>query len=186
MSNESAEIVRMFNSAFDGVGANDNDYYPAEPARRDRRAERAASIRTSTTASTARASRRRRTRTRKPSTPLFAALDELEGRLSDAPLSHGNAAHRSRHSAVHDADPLRSRVLTATSSATCAAIVDYPNLWGFLRDVYQSPGIAETVHVDFIKRHYYGSHANLNPSRIVPIGPELNYETPHGRERLAH
>jgi putative glutathione S-transferase len=48
------------------------------------------------------------------------------------------------------------------------------------------PGIAETVHVDFIKRHYYGSHANLNPSRIVPIGPDLNYETPHGRERLAH
>ena len=55
-----------------------------------------------------------------------------------------------------------------------------------MRDVYQTPGIAETVHVDFIKRHYYGSHANLNPSRIVPIGPELNYETPHGRERLVH
>ena len=64
-------------------------------------------------------------------------------------------------------------------------VIDYPNLWGFVRDVYQMTGVADTVHIDFIKRHYYSSHANLNPSRIVPIGPELNYETPHGRERLA-
>ncbi len=63
-------------------------------------------------------------------------------------------------------------------------IVDYPNLWGFVRDLYQSHGIAETVHIDFIKRHYYGSHANLNPSRIVPIGPDIDYWELHDRDRL--
>ena len=54
------------------------------------------------------------------------------------------------------------------------------------RRAIRRPGVADTVHIDFIKRHYYGSHANLNPSRIVPIGPELNFDTPHGRERLLH
>ena len=63
-------------------------------------------------------------------------------------------------------------------------VIDYPNLWGFVRDIYQLPGVASTVHIDFIKAHYYGSHANLNPSRIVPIGPKLDYTMPHGRERL--
>ena len=57
-------------------------------------------------------------------------------------------------------------------------MVDYPNLWGFVRDIYQMPGVADTVHVDFIKWHYYGSHATMNPTRIVPIGPELDYSRP--------
>ena len=64
-------------------------------------------------------------------------------------------------------------------------IVDYPNLWGYLRDLYQVPGIDETVHIDLIKAHYYGSHANLNPTGIIPVGPALDYTTPHGRERLS-
>jgi putative glutathione S-transferase len=63
-------------------------------------------------------------------------------------------------------------------------VVDYPSLWGFVRDIYQLPGIASTVHIDFIKRHYYGSHANLNPTGIVPIGPALDYLAPHNRGRL--
>jgi len=64
-------------------------------------------------------------------------------------------------------------------------IVDYPNLWGYLRDLYQIEGVAETVNLDHIKRHYYATHDDINPTRIVPIGPALDFSTPHGRERLA-
>ncbi|HEV2262033.1 MAG TPA: glutathione S-transferase family protein [Candidatus Rubrimentiphilum sp.] len=63
-------------------------------------------------------------------------------------------------------------------------IIDYPNLWGYLRDLYQIDGIAETVNFDHIKRHYYMTHDEINPTRIVPIGPELDLTTPHGRENL--
>ena len=62
-------------------------------------------------------------------------------------------------------------------------IVDYPNLWGYLRDLYQYPGVAETVNMDHIKRHYYRSHESVNPTRIVPKGPILDFSGPHGRER---
>ena len=62
--------------------------------------------------------------------------------------------------------------------------MDYPNLWGYLRDLYQYPGVAETVDLDHIKRHYYGSHESVNPSRIVPKGPILELSGPHDRERL--
>ena len=63
-----------------------------------------------------------------------------------------------------------------------ARIVDYPNLWGYTRDLYQQPGIAETVAMDEIKRHYYTTHDMLNPKRIIPAGPEhLDFAAPHGR-----
>jgi putative glutathione S-transferase len=64
-------------------------------------------------------------------------------------------------------------------------IIDYPNLWGYLRDLYQIDGVAATVNLDHIKRHYYATHDDINPTRIVPIGPLLDFTTPHGRERLA-
>jgi putative glutathione S-transferase len=64
-------------------------------------------------------------------------------------------------------------------------IVDYPNLWGYLRDLYQQPGIAETVYLVHIRRHYYRSHESINPTRIVPKGPIIDFTTPHGRKRLS-
>lgn len=64
-------------------------------------------------------------------------------------------------------------------------IVDYPQLQGYLKDLYQQPGIAETVKIDHIKRHYYMTHDAINPTRIVPLGPILDLTTPHGRERLS-
>ena len=60
-------------------------------------------------------------------------------------------------------------------------LVDHPNLWGYTRELFQHPGIAETVHMDQIKRHYYTTHDMLEPSRIIPIGPELDFTAPHGR-----
>lgn len=62
-------------------------------------------------------------------------------------------------------------------------IVDYPNLWGYLRDLYQHPEVKATCNLDHIKRHYYKSHPDVNPTGIVPKGPILNFETPHGRDR---
>lgn len=64
-------------------------------------------------------------------------------------------------------------------------VVDYPNLWGYLKDFYQQPGVAETVDFGHIKRHYYRSHESINPTRIVPKGPILHLDEPHGRERLS-
>jgi glutathionyl-hydroquinone reductase len=64
-------------------------------------------------------------------------------------------------------------------------IVDYPNLWGYLRDLYQFRDVASTVNFDHIKRHYYMTHDEINPTRIVPIGPQLDLTSPHGRERMS-
>jgi putative glutathione S-transferase len=64
-------------------------------------------------------------------------------------------------------------------------IVDYPQLWGYLRDLYQHPGIAATVQFDHIKRHYYESHATINPTGVVPIGPDLDWMQPHDRASLS-
>ena len=62
-------------------------------------------------------------------------------------------------------------------------LVDYPSLWGYTRDLYQVPGVAETVNLDHIKRHYYRSHVTINPTRIVPLGPQLDFTAPHDRAR---
>jgi putative glutathione S-transferase len=65
-------------------------------------------------------------------------------------------------------------------------LVDYPNLWGYTRDIYSLPGVSSTINVEHIKRHYYRSHASINPFRIVPIGPDLDFEEPQDRaERFA-
>jgi putative glutathione S-transferase len=64
-------------------------------------------------------------------------------------------------------------------------IVDYPNLWGYLRDLYGFREVAATVNFDHIKRHYYMTHDEINPTRIVPIGPQLDLTSPHGRERMS-
>ena len=64
-------------------------------------------------------------------------------------------------------------------------IVDYPNLSNYVRELYQMPGVAETVNMDHIKRHYYMSMTAINPTRIVPLGPELDFSAPHNRDRFA-
>jgi len=115
---------------------------------------------------------------------LFEALDELESRLS-----------KSRY--LFD-----KRVVEADWRLFCTLvrfdvvyhghfkcnirrIVDYPNLQGYLMDLYQQPGIADTVNFDHIKRHYYMTHTEINPTRIVPIGPALDLTKPHGREKIS-
>jgi len=65
-------------------------------------------------------------------------------------------------------------------------LMDYPNLWGYLRDIYQHPGVKETCNLDHIKQHYYKSHPKVNPSRIVPKGPLINFDAPQERKLLFH
>jgi putative glutathione S-transferase len=182
VSNESAEIVRMLNSAFDGVGANGNDYYPQ--ALRAEIDELNAFIYPNVNNGVYRAGfATTQEAYEEAATAVFAALDELEKRLATRRYLTGpqlTEADIRLFTTLLRFDP----VYHTHFKCTVRRIVDYPCLWGYLRDIYQLPGIAGTVHIDFIKRHYYGSHANLNPSRIVPIGPALDYLKPHNRGGL--
>ncbi|NBC96466.1 MAG: glutathione S-transferase family protein, partial [Deinococcus-Thermus bacterium] len=63
-------------------------------------------------------------------------------------------------------------------------IVDYPAIFAYARELYQVPGVADTVHLDHVTRHYHYSHESINPHRIVPLGPRIDWDAPHGRDRL--
>lgn len=115
---------------------------------------------------------------------LFATLDELEARLATRRYLFGNAPVETDWRlfvTLIRFDP----VYYGHFKCNLRRIVDYPNLYGYLRDLYQIPGIAQTVDFDHIKRHYYATHDDINPTRIVPIGPLQYLERPHGRERLS-
>jgi glutathionyl-hydroquinone reductase len=114
---------------------------------------------------------------------LFETLDQLEGSLSDRRYLFGDLPLETdwrlfvtliRFDAVYHGH----------FKCNVRQIVDYPNLHGYLRDLYQIDGISDTVNFDHIKRHYYFTHDDINPTRIVPIGPAQNLWAPHGREAL--
>jgi glutathionyl-hydroquinone reductase len=182
VSNESAEIVRMLNTAFDGAGANDNDYYPL--ALRAEIDEWNAFVYPNLNNGVYRAGfATTQEAYEEAATAVFAALDKLERQLATRRYLTGprlTEADIRLFTTLIRFDP----VYHTHFKCNLRRVVDYPNLWGFVRDLYQLPGIASTVHIDFIKAHYYGSHANLNPSRIIPIGPALDYLAPHHRDRL--
>ena len=115
---------------------------------------------------------------------LFAALDQLEARLATRRYLFGSRiveADWRLFCTLVRFDP----VYYGHFKCNVRRIFDYPHLDAYLRDLYQHPGIAETVNFDHIKRHYYVTHDDINPTRIVPIGPELNLTRPHGRERFS-
>jgi glutathionyl-hydroquinone reductase len=115
---------------------------------------------------------------------LFATLDELDQHLADRRFLIGDA--------ITEAD-VRLWVTLARfdsvyySHFKCSIhrLTDYPNLWAYARDLYSLPAFRETTNFDQIKRHYFMTHPHLNPSRIVPEGPVLGWDAPHGRKRLA-
>jgi putative glutathione S-transferase len=114
---------------------------------------------------------------------LFDALDEMEKRLSKSRYLFGKR--------IVEADwrlfctLIRFDVVYhGHFKCNLRRIIDYPNLQGYLLDLYQQPGIAETVSVDHIKRHYYMTHEEINPTRIVPLGPIVDLTKPHGREKI--
>jgi putative glutathione S-transferase len=114
---------------------------------------------------------------------LFAALDQLEARLATSRYLFGHRiveADWRLFCTLVRFDP----VYHGHFKCNIRRILDYPSLQGYLLDLYQQPGVAATVDFDHIKRHYYYTHDDINPSRIVPLGPALDMTRPHGRERL--
>jgi len=182
VSNESAEIIRMFNSAFDGLTGSSLDFYP-----QDLRGEidalnetvyhkvnngvYKAGFATSQEAY------------EEAFDALFETLDSLEERLL-----------RQRYLAGERLTEADWRLFTTLVrfdavyhghfKCNLKRLVDYPNLWDYTRELYQMPGVAETVDLFHIKHHYYGSHRAVNPSGIVPKGPALDFDLPHSRDAL--
>jgi glutathionyl-hydroquinone reductase len=181
VNNESAEIIRMLNSAFDAFTDVKTDYYPANlRADIDRINARIYEgvnngVYRAGFASTQEAYE-------EAFLALFATLDELEQMLSRQRYLVGpiSEADWRLFTTLVRFDP----VYVGHFKCNLRRIADYPNLSNYLRDLYQTPGVAETVSIDHIKRHYYGSHRHINPTGIVPLGPELDFCAPHDRARF--
>jgi putative glutathione S-transferase len=182
VNNESSEIIRMLNSAFDAFTNVRTDYYPAGlRGEIDRindivypnvnngvyRAGFATSQEAYEEAARA----------------IFATFDNLEERLSGQRYLVG--------SQITEADWRLFTTLVRFDAVyfshfkcNLRRLADYPNLWNYLRDLYQVPGVADTVSIEQIKRHYYGSQRQVNPTGIVPIGPLIDFTAPHDRARF--
>ncbi|ODT07689.1 MAG: glutathione-dependent reductase [Mesorhizobium sp. SCN 65-20] len=182
VSNESSEIIRMLNSAFDEWGDASLDFYP-EGLRAEIDATndfvypainngvyRAGFATTQAAYEEA-------------FNELFAALDTLEDRLSRQRYLVGNRlteADWRLFTTLVRFDP----VYVGHFKTNLRRIADYPNLSNYVRELYQVPGVAGTVNFRHIKAHYYGSHATINPTGVIPVGPEMDLDAPHNRGRL--
>lgn len=173
VSNESAEIMRMLNTAFNDITGNTDDYYPEElqadiDAMNDyvypniNNGVYKAGFATSQKVYEEEVKK------------LFAALDKLEALLSANDFLVDNR--------FTEADIRLFTTLVRFDSVyyghfktNIRRLVDYPNLWNYTKRIYNMPGIADTVNFDHIKKHYYGSHKTINPTGIVPVGPELDW-----------
>ena len=180
VSNESSEIIRMFNSAFDGIGAKAGDYYPPDMrSETDSLNERIYATVNNGVYQCGFATTQ--AAYQEAVTPLFDTLDWLEDRLRSKRYLTGDQ--------ITEADwrlfttLIRfDAVYVGHFKCNIRRIADYPNLSEYLRDLYQQPGIAKTVNMEHIKRHYYESHETINPSRVVPQGPVIDFTVPHDRK----
>jgi len=182
VNNESSEIIRMLNSAFDAFTDERTDYYPAQL-----RGEIDAVndvIYTNINNGVYRAGfATSQEAYEEAAYGIFDTLDKIEERMSRQRFLTG------RHLTEADWRLFTTLVRFDTvyySHFKCnlRRIADYPNLWNYTRDLYQVPGVAETVSIDHIKRHYYGSQRQVNPTGIVPIGPQIDFTAPHDRHRF--
>ena len=183
VNNESREIVKMFDTQFEAYAKNDVDFYPEKlQSAIDEIADAIyqpinngvykAGFATTQSAYD------------EAVTELFANLDHWESVLAKQRYLAGDR--------ITEADWFMFTTLLRFDAVyyvhfkcNLRRIVDYPNLWNYLKDLYQQPGIKETCNLDHIKRHYYRSHPNVNPTRIVPKGPIINFEETHNRDRIA-
>ena len=180
VSNESAEIIRMFNSAFDGVdGVVAGDYYPdALRAEIDMLNERVYNtvnngVYRAGFATTQDAYE-------EAVEPLFESLEWLDTLLGSRRYLAGDRiteADWRLFTTLLRFDP----VYVGHFKCNRRRIVDYPNLWPYTRELYQHPGVADTVNMHHIKHHYYASHDMITPTGVVPVGPDIDYTEPHGR-----
>jgi len=182
VSNESSEIIRMFNSAFDDIGAKPGDYYPANlHAQIDSLNTRIYNTVNNGVYKAGFATTQEAYENAVK--PLFNSFNWLEKLLSGSRYLTGSnitEADWRLFTTLVRFDP----VYVGHFKCNLKRVVDYPNLWSYVRDLYQHPGIAATVRMDHIKSHYYGSHETINPTRVVPIGPEVDYWAPHDRHAI--
>lgn len=182
VSNESADIIRMFNSSFDGLTGNRLDFYP-EPLRA-RIDEINAFVYENINNGVYRSGfATTQSAYERAFEALFAALDRIEARLAVQRYLVGDI--------LTEADWRLFTTLVRFDAVYVGhfkcnrqRIEDYPALSNYLRDLYQLPGVADTVNMDHIKTHYYYSHDMINPTRVVPRGPVLALDRPHDRARL--
>jgi putative glutathione S-transferase len=183
VNNESSEIIRLLNGPLAALGDASHDYYPADLAAEidalnariyDAVNDGVYKAGFATSQATYEAAYQ----------ALFAMLDELEARLGRGRYLLGDRLTEAdwrlfttlaRFDAVYHGHFKCNR----------QTLSSLPNLWGYLRDLYQLPGIAETVNLDHIKRHYYVSQRTINPTQIVPVGPAIDFAAPHDRARLS-
>lgn len=180
VSNESSEIIRMFNSAFDGLTGNSDDYWP-EKLREEIAPVNQRIYDTLNNGVYKSGFATSQEAYDEAVQPLFDTLDWIEGILAENRYLMGDR--------LTEADwrlftTLIRFDLVYHQHFKCnrRRIIDYPNLWGYTRELYQWPGVAGTVHFDHIVRHYHFSHESVNPHRIIPINPVIDFNAPHGRD----
>lgn len=182
VSNESSEIIRMMGTAFDQIGAKVGDYYPEELRPEiDMLNDRIYDTVNNGVYKSGFATNQEAYE--EAVIPLFGTLDWLDERLSKQRYLTGpkiTEADWRLFATLVRFDP----VYVGHFKCNLKRIVDYPNLSEYVRDLYQQPGIAATVRMDHIKAHYYASHESINPTRIVPLGPEIDFTLPHNRDRF--
>lgn len=182
VSNESSEIIRMFNSAFNDIGAAEGDYYP------EHLREKIEEINQHTYNSFNNGVYRAGFATTQEAyeeavIPLFETMDWMESALKNQRFIAGDKiteADWRLFPTLIRFDPVYVGHFKCNKKRLC----DYPNLWAYTRDLYQHPGIAETINIMHNKNHYYGSHDSVNPTRIVPVGPDFDPGEPHDRHLL--
>jgi len=179
VNNESSEIIRMLNHAFDRWGDGDVDFYP-ETLRGEIDAVNGVVYDQVNNGVYRAGFATTQAAYEEAYDSLFTALDELEKRLSTRRYLVGER--------ITEADWRLFTTLVRFDAVYYGhfkcnrrRLIDYPNLWAYTRELYQVPGVAQTVNMDHIKTHYYGSHRSINPTGIVPKGPELDFLAPHGR-----
>ncbi len=173
VNNESSEIIRMLNSAFDGLGAKEGDYVPAEWLKEIDEVNEYVYHRVNNGVYKAGFATKQEVYEEEVKR-LFEALEVLETRLEGQDYLVGNR--------LTEADIRLFTTLVRFDSVyyghfkcNLKALTDYPNLWAYTKRIYNLPGMKETVNFDHIKRHYYGSHKTINPTGVVPVGPELDW-----------
>ena len=183
VNNESADILRMFNSAFDGLGARPGDFYPA--AKRKEIDDVNARVYDTVNNGVYKAGfARTQAAYEQAVVALFDTLDWLEVRLRHSPFLVGDA--------ITEADVRLFTTLLRFDAVyhghfkcNLRRLIDYSALWRYTRRLLAVPGVASTVNLFHIKHHYYGSHASINPSGVVPLGPDLDYGVPLSGARIS-
>ncbi|MQQ08652.1 glutathione S-transferase family protein [Epibacterium sp. SM1979] len=182
VSNESSEIIRMFNAAFDGITGNTLDFWPEELREPIETVNERiyhqvnngvykCGFATSQDAYDTAVH------------PLFDTLDWLEDLLSQHRYLMGNRVTEADwrlFTTLVRFDPVYHLHFKCNKKR----LIDYPNLWAYTRELYQWPGVAQTVNFDHIVRHYHYSHDTINPHRILPVNPVLEWDLPHGRDQM--